>query len=80
MHFGQFLKACANNNFAQIAPFWQFFVKVAKSFILLVKSFWGNFYFWSSLMRLFSLLDRYVMYEAWYVTAYATMYAVRSSA
>ena len=40
--FGQLFKACGNNYFPLIAPiFWQ---KLSKSFILLMKSFLGNFY------------------------------------
>ena len=40
LNFGQLFKACGNNYFAQIA---HIFVKVSKSFIFLVKSFWATF-------------------------------------
>ena len=43
LQFGQLFKACENNYFAQIAHmFRQFFVKLSKSFIFLVKSFFGQ--------------------------------------
>ena len=43
--FGQSFKAGGNNYFTQIAHIViQFFVKVSKSFIFLVKSFLGHFY------------------------------------
>ena len=44
LHFGQLFKAYCNNYFAKMALIiGQFFVKVSKSFIFLVKSFFGNF-------------------------------------
>ena len=54
LHFGQLFKACGNNYFGQIAHIIrQFFVKVSKSFNILVKSFLCNFlrhlatFYWS---------------------------------
>ena len=45
MDFGQVFKAFGNNLFARISLILrQFFVKVSKYIIFLVKSFLGNFY------------------------------------
>ena len=45
LDFGQVLKAFGNNQFAKISHILsQFFVRVSKSIIFLVKSFLGNFY------------------------------------
>ena len=45
LDFGQLFKAFGHNYFAQIFHILrQFFVKVSKSLIFLVKSFLGNFY------------------------------------
>ena len=45
LDFGQLFKAYGNNLFAQISQILrQFFAKVSKALIFLVKSFLGNFY------------------------------------
>ena len=53
LHFGQLFKACGNNIFPKSPTLQVIFVKVSKSFIVLVKSFLGNFnrylatFYWS---------------------------------